>query len=139
MSTPRLGQYADAQDHTFLDDYDNERAAVLILERSVELQQKDVARAKVIAMAEVMTALQPKYDAISRKLATALTALSAALKEESRFVRGLEVEDASFADALDPKPLSHSEILSSPAVTAWIAGALKSGVIDEETAFGLAG
>ena len=139
MSTPRLGEYADAQDYQFLDDLGSERACVLVLERSLELAKKDLARIKHIAMAEVMTALRPKHDAISRKLATALVAMGAALKEESRFARELEIQDPSFVDALDPKPLSHSEILTSPAVTAWIAGALKSGVIDEETAFGLAG
>jgi hypothetical protein len=138
ISNPNLGQYGDEADLAHIENLDNERAAVMLLERAIELQRREVLRVKNIAMAEIMVNLKPRHQTISRKISSALTELGKALKEESRFVRELELQDPSFIDSLNLKPLSRAEILTSPAVTAWLADALKTGIIDQQAAYDLA-
>jgi cell division septum initiation protein DivIVA len=138
IPVPILGQYGDETDVQHIENLDVERAAVILLERAIELQRNDVLRVKNIAMAEIMINLKPRFEAISRKIANALMGLASALKEERRFVVELTVQDSAFADALNLKPLSRAELLTSPAVTAWLADAVKSGIIDQQAAYDLA-
>jgi hypothetical protein len=138
LSHPNLGQYGDERDLDHIENLDNERAAVMLLERAVELQRKDVLRVKNIAMAEIMVNLKPRHEAISQKIANALMGLASALKEERRLVVELSAQDSGLVDALSPRPLSRAEILTSPAITSWLAAAVTSGIIDQKDAYDLA-
>lgn len=138
LSHPNLGQYGDERDLDHIENLDNERAAVMLLERAVELQRNDVLRVKNIAMAEIMVNLKPRHETISRRISSALIGLARALEEERRFIQELTSQDSSFADSLNLKPLSRAEILASPAVTLWVAEAVRNGIIDQKDAYDLA-
>jgi hypothetical protein len=138
IPVPVLGQYGDETDLQHIENLDVERAAVMLLERAVELQRKDVLRVKNIAMAEIALSLRPRHEVISRKIAGALRTLALALHEERRLVVELSAQDSGLVDALSPRPLSRAELLTSPAVTAWLADALKTGIIDQQAAYDLA-
>jgi hypothetical protein len=138
LTVPLLGPSGDSQDAEHIEALDVERGTVMILERAVQLQKENVCRVKSIAMAEIALSLRPRHEVISRKIAGALRTLALALHEERRLVVELSAQDSGLVDALSPRPLSRAELLTSPAVTAWLADAVKSGIIEQQAAYDLA-
>jgi hypothetical protein len=138
LIVPPLGPYGDSQDAEHIEALDVERGTTMILARAVELQKENVRRFKGIALAQIALSLRPRQEVISRKIAGALRTLALALQEERRLVVELSAQDSGLVEALSPRPLSRAEILTSPAITNWLAAAVASGIIDQKDAYDLA-
>jgi hypothetical protein len=127
---PASGRFADSWKAQLNEDIRNERRAILLLECAIELHNKEIASVKRTAIAEISSNLRPKYETISRRVASALVELGAAIEEERQFTEQLTSQDAGFADVLSPAPLSQIGLLSSPEIVRWIAEAVRHDLID---------
>ncbi|MGA8310170.1 MAG: hypothetical protein WB755_09085 [Terriglobales bacterium] len=122
-------RFQDASDLEFVKNLDDERAAVMILERAVTLQSAEVLKQKNVAMVEIVQSLRPKRERIARQIAKALTELRAALAEDQEFGYALTLQDEGFASKIFP-PLFPARVLLDAEIRGWMTEAHRSGLID---------
>lgn len=76
-----------------------------VIAEAIRLQKLHVEKAKGVRDREIATAARPEYEAIIRKLAEALVALSDVAEEEGSFRDRFLEQGISFASVIPPCPL----------------------------------
>src|SRR5207247_10705052 len=97
-----------------VNELDELRAALSLIEGVLPGLGKEVARYRAAAIAEAVERVRPDYEQVALRIAAALSEFANALEAERRFIQPLVEQDGGFATALLPRPLSQAGIFETP-------------------------
>src|SRR5438093_46925 len=115
--------FRERSDVAVVNELDELRAALSLIEGVLPGLGKEVARYRAAAIAEAVEQVRPGYERVALRIAAALTELANAVEEEKRFIQPLVEKDRDFANALLPRPFSQAGIVESPEIRTWLATA----------------
>lgn len=117
----------DQDDVTALSAFDDERAAVMILQAALIVQRRNISEARRNSMAQFEPAIAEVRRAVAREFLAGLSLCKKAAEQDRRLVEGLEPEEIAL---LRPQPLS-AGILSQEAER-WLFVAAGENLITQE-------
>jgi hypothetical protein len=130
--------FRERSDVAVVNELDELRAALSLIEGVLPGLGKEVARYRAAAIAEAVEQVRPGYERVALRIAAALTGLANAVEEEKRFIQPLLEKDRDFANALLPRPLSQAGIFETPELLSWMATAKRLGLLNQQQALALA-
>ena len=130
--------FRERSDVAVVNELDELRAALSLIEGVLPGLGKEVARYRAAAIAEAVEQVRPGYERVALRIAAALTELANAVEEEKRFIQPLLEKDRDFANALLPRPLSQAGIFETPELLSWMATAKRLGLLNQQQALALA-
>ncbi len=129
-SAPAIPKFSDSSDIQTVTAFQDERVAIELITRAIELANRDVRSIKANVVARLVREVHPERQRIGQRLATALVELLCALRAEHYLGATLADQDASLPELVAP-PILRADMLTTE-IEAWLREAVATKWLNGE-------
>ncbi len=123
-------KFSDSSDTMTVAAFQDERVAIELIARAIELANRDARRIRAKIVAQIVREVHPERQRIGQRLATALVELLCALRAEHYLGATLADQDASLPGLVAP-PILRADVLT-PEIEAWVREAVGAKWLSSE-------